>query len=423
MTLQRSFLLDVTRALATSWTGRKPTGIDRVCDAYLRHYRARANAVIQHRGVVKVLTARHSDALFTLLEERTQHFRWKLAQLGLKVAMDSAKPEHYDGKIYLNVGHTDFDLPGHWQWVRASGLTSYYMVHDLIPIKRPDLTRPHAVRRHSARIVQALHKADGIITNSHSTLVDLRNFAAAQEMSIPPAMPAHLGVDHVAGVLRSPLASGNHFVCLSTIEPRKNHLLLLRVWRKLIERLEQENVPKLVLIGQWGRQAEHVRTLLHSDCNLSRHVLVLDDCGDAEMLRWLESAQAVLLPSIAEGYGLPLAEAMALKIPVIASDLPCYREIGDSIPLLVPATDDEAWETAITRFLNDRAEAERQRRLLSNHQPRSWDGHFRLVEGWIADLPKLAVTDANTKALQRRVPGSAAFAAARHTLHEKAPGR
>ena len=63
----RAVLLDVTRLVSRSWTARQSSGIDRVCYAYLKHFRPRALAVVQHRGVVRVFDARRSERLFDLL--------------------------------------------------------------------------------------------------------------------------------------------------------------------------------------------------------------------------------------------------------------------------------------------------------------------------------------------------------------------
>jgi glycosyltransferase involved in cell wall biosynthesis len=383
MTVQRPVLLDVTRLFALAWAGKRPTGIDRVCLAYLRHYRHRAQAVLQHRGVFWVLSETRSDSLFALLAEPGDDRRWQLNRMAASILLDSAQSANLAGKVYLNVGHTDFDLPSHWQWIQSSGVRSFYMVHDLIPINHPDFTTPHAVRRHLGRVNHAMRNADGVITNSKSTLAELRDFAATHDLHLPPILPAPLGTDHLAGLTPSQGKPDHHFVYVSTIEPRKNHLLLLRVWQSLIANSEREP-PKLILIGQWGMHSEPVRQILRSDPRLSQYVTVLDNCADADMVAWISSSKAVLLPSTAEGYGLPLAEAMAMKVPVIATDLPCFREIGDAIPMLVAANEAAAWEAAITAFLRKDDEADRQRALLSRHQPRRWRDHFRQVDDWIA---------------------------------------
>ena len=398
MKSDRPFLLDVTRSLARAWTGRTPTGIDRVCNAYLQHYRLQAHAVIQHRGIFRVLTQGQSDALFALISTPGPDFRLHLIKLMATVLLSSALRNHIAGKYYLNVGHTDFDLPGHWRWIKWSNLRPFYMIHDLIPINHPNLTNAHAIRRHTARVEQALDKADGIIANSQSTVEDLRQFSAIRHLGMPPVVAAHLGVDDLANAMHRPVNAGGYFVSLGSIEKRKNHLLLLRVWQKLIVEYG-ENVPHLVIIGHWNKNENMVRDFLSSNRELARHVAVLNACEDAEMFDVIRSARAVLLPSMAEGYGLALAEAMALGVPVIASDLSSFREISDVIPLLIRSDDDLAWEAAIKEFLRTDAESHRQRTLLSGHQPRRWEKHFTQVDDWIADLA------ADRFAKHRSVPG------------------
>jgi glycosyltransferase involved in cell wall biosynthesis len=399
MTSVRPLLLDVTRPISRAWSGRMPTGIDRVCDAYIGHYRGRAHAVVQHRGVHRVLNEKHSDALFDLLGTRDKDFRMLLLLLAPAILLSGLKPKYYAGKVYLNVGHTDFDLPSHWRWIKRSKLKAFYMLHDLIPVKHPNLTQPHAVRRQLLRVAYALKEADGIITNSQSTLYDLTKFANTRSINMPAVVVAHLGVDHIARETNSKFEPGEHFVCLSTIETRKNHLLLLRIWQTLIA---AGGAPSLIFIGQWGQGSEAVQNMLRNDPNLSSYVTVLSDCGDEETFDWVSTAKAALLPSMAEGYGLPLAEAMALGVPVIASDLPCFREIGDSIPLLLGATDEAAWEAAVTDFIRNKQGATRQRFLLKSYQPKRWHDHFQRVDQLIAGVSFNSVEASNASTLRPR---------------------
>lgn len=382
MMSDRPFLLDVTRLIATGWTGRRSTGIDRVCDAYLAHYGERSHAVIQHRGIVRVLHEELSDALFGLLADRRAGFRARLTRMMPAILAGNSAGVHCAGKVYLNTGHTDFDLVSHHRWIRRLDLKAVYLVHDLIPIEGAGYCTPSAVRRHTGRVVNALSDAAGIIVNSQATAESLRLFAKARALPLPPVVAAHLGIDRFADVRQ---IRGGHFVCVGTIEPRKNHLMLLRVWQRLIAS-RAEDTPRLVLIGQWGRQSAPVRELLRSDQCLARHVTVLDRCPDEEMARWIRSARAVVLPTLAEGFGLPLAEAMAVGAPVLASDLPCFREIGQGIPLLLRPADETAWLEGISAFLDDDGEARRQKRLLVHYQPPRWEEHFSIVGNWIRQV-------------------------------------
>ena len=92
------------------------------------------------------------------------------------------------------------------------------------------------------------------------------------------------------------------------------------------------------------------------------------------------------MPSCAEGYGLPVAEALRLGAPVIASDLPVFGEIAGAIPTLLPAHDATAWESAVMDFLGPSAERARQQAAMHGWRAPDWAGHFMQVERWLAHL-------------------------------------
>ena len=129
---ERYVLLDVTRAFARRWSGANPTGIDRVCDAYVQRYRGDALAVLQHRGIIRVLGKRQSDQLFDLLHPDRHYSRCSMLRVLALALFKPAATAEYAGKIYVNPGHTDFDLGRHWAWVQSRGLRTLYLIHDLV---------------------------------------------------------------------------------------------------------------------------------------------------------------------------------------------------------------------------------------------------------------------------------------------------
>lgn len=412
MTARRPYLLDVTRLVALGWTGGRPTGIDRVCDAYLQHYRSRAYAVIQHRGVYRTLDARETDGLFGVLANRGPGFRSRFLARVPGILRSSPAALHGGGQIYLNVGHTEFDLPSHRDWVEQCGLRAVYLIHDLIPIERTDICTPHATRRHHGRVVNALAAAAGIIANSSATADNLRRFARDNRLRLPPVIAAHLGVQPLAEAPDQAAVSKPYFISVGTIEPRKNHMTLLRVWQKLIAQ-KGEDAPQLVLIGQWGKNGDAVRTLLAQDAGLARHVTVLNTCDDKTMAAWVQGARALLLPTLAEGFGLPLIEAMALGIPVVASDIESFREIGERIPLLLDPVDDTAWGHAVQALSHDSVERRRQLALLPRYRAPSWTSHFHIVDDWLARTVSLS-----DKGRHGLIPAPLEFPAMiRHPVH------
>jgi glycosyltransferase involved in cell wall biosynthesis len=269
--------------------------------------------------------------------------------------------------------------------VRQAGVRPIYFVHDLIPLTHPQFCRAGEAERHARRMRTVLSTGAGVIGNSQATLDDLARFAADERLPRPPAVPAWLGTTPI----RHAAVAGPDrptFVALGTIEARKNHLLLLEIWSRLAARLGAK-APRLLVIGQRGWEADEVFRILDGEEGLRGHVVELNHCSDEELARHLASARALLFPSKAEGYGLPLVEAMSLGVPVIASDLPVFREIGQGIPLLLNPDDDAAWEAAILDFAQPKSAArDEQLQQLESFRAPTWGDHFRAVEEWLARI-------------------------------------
>jgi len=155
---------------------------------------------------------------------------------------------------------------------------------------------------------------------------------------------------------------------------------------KLVEKLG-EKAPRLLIIGQRGWEAEDVFGILDGEAALRGHVVEINRASDLEIASRLESSRALLFPSNAEGYGLPLVEALALGVPVIASDLPVFREIGQGVPLLLDPADESGWEAAILDYARpESAGRAAQLARMKTFQPPNWPAHFRAVDEWLQTL-------------------------------------
>ena len=377
-------LLDVTRLIWRRWRGRKPTGIDRVCLAYLQHFASSAQAVIQHDRFRRIIDRRPSRALFAMLENPGPSFKldlvlWSLRNLG-------RWSNEGRGRYYLNIGHTGLDSPGFGKWVHEAQVKPVYFVHDLIPITHPGYCRRGEDEKHRQRMRTVLTTASGVIGNSQATLDELATFARSEGLPVPAGIAAWLGTDPFPQTSPRSAPAKPTFVTVGTIEARKNHQLLLDVWSRLIERLG-DDAPRLLIIGQRGWEAGPVFDRLDRDAKLRGHVLEMNKCSDAELAAHMSAARALLFPSFAEGYGLPMMEALGLGIPVIASDLPVFREIGGAIPEFINPVDEVSWEAAILDYTKTGSEdrEEQLRRIRSFRLP-TWSDHFQAVERWLASL-------------------------------------
>lgn len=236
------------------------------------------------------------------------------------------------------------------------------------------------------RMRSVLRQGAAVIANSADSVQALGAFARDEGLPMPPTLIAPLGVEAHASALELTPREPPTFVMLGTIEGRKNHALILRVWRRLIARLG-EQTPRLVIIGQRGWQADDIFRQLDDDATLRPYVRELGRCDDAELQRWLGSARALLFPSFVEGQGLPLIEALTAGVPVIASDLAVFRETAGAIPDYLDPQDEAAWEAAVMDYAAQLSDA-RQRQLerMRDFTPPSWEAHFRTVERWLERL-------------------------------------
>jgi glycosyltransferase involved in cell wall biosynthesis len=387
--IEAPYLFDVTRLVSRSWTRRQSTGLDRVSYAYMERFGPRAHAVVQNKGVSRILS--HADSLrfFDMLSEPDKKFREQMIRFACGALMNGKAHGPCDDAIYLNVSHTEFDLRSHTDWINQCRLRPVYLIHDLIPILHPEFCRPHAVRRHRGRVRNALKTASGIILNSEATAHDLTRFAAAENLPQPAIRAIPIAGANLSATADPVATAEPYFVCVGTIEPRKNHRFLLSLWQELSARLGKA-VPRLIVIGQWGHGSAEVRQMLKGSPQLQSCVTVLSHCPDTEMAGWMNGAAALLMPTLAEGFGLPLVEALQMGTPVIASDLPIFREMGQGIPSLINPDDRAAWIRSVERFAANGPDRFEQITALLSYRAPSWDEHFQDLEQWLESLPPRA---------------------------------
>ena len=383
----RPLLLDVSRRIWRRWAGLLPTGIDRVCLAYLARYRAEAQAVVHGRGVRRILGEAASDHLFDTLAGNGPAVRKDLVRLLPRLLLPSPASRAGRKRVYLNVGHTGLQEHRLIDWTREADVRPIYLIHDLIPITHPEYCRQGEAVRHAGRIRNILSSASGVIANSRATLESLAEFAASERLPMPRAVVALLGAEQWRG---SPSAAEVQperptFVMLGTIEARKNHLLLLQVWSQLARQLGSRT-PRLLIIGQRGWECEQAVDLLERCQPIQGHVLELGRCSDSELETHLRTARALLFPSLVEGFGLPLIEALGLGTPVIASDLPVFREISPEIPTYIDPLDGPKWAQAVLAYAEDGSVVREEQLIrLANYRQLSWDDHFAIINGWLLE--------------------------------------
>jgi glycosyltransferase involved in cell wall biosynthesis len=381
--------LDVTRLLHRLTRGRRPTGVDRVCLAYVRHFHHRAQAMVIWGGVALGLSPSASGAIFDLLAgwedgERTISLGSTLGVL-LKWPLRPVPA----GSWVLNMGHSGLDQRSYRGWLRRKNIRLLVMVHDLIPITHPQFCQAGAAKRHARRMGLILGQAEGIVSNSRHTAQMLDDHARQAGAAVPPVAVIPLGAKKYRNACADApgAAAGPYFVMVGTLEPRKNHAFVLHLWQRMLDEWSAADIPHLLVIGQIGWMCGGVVHQLRTDERLKQVVHLITDCDDARLGHYVRHAQAMLFPSHAEGYGLPLLEAMDLGVPVLASPLPAFHEMAGMVPDYLDLGDEDAWLEAILDYAQPasvRREAQ-LRRLRGFSAPR-WADHFTEFENFVSRL-------------------------------------
>ena len=387
-------ILDLSRLLSRA-LHPTPTGIDRVEMAYARELLRRAPDRLHFAAVHPVAGYGRlpREAVLAFLDETERlwagleshdKFGLRLAAARKLLALrprPAAKDDAPVARIYLQASPNNLhkpDLIG--RILKREQAHFVCLVHDLIPIQFPEYARPGGADQHRQRMDTLGFHAAALIANSGATRDILAAYLAGSGAA-PPIHVAHLGTAMVEGGRKGAPIDIPYFVCVGTIEPRKNHLLLLNLWRRMAERRgEGETIPKLVLVGRRGWENENVLDMLDRCPALSGHVIEASRMPDGDVEDLIAGARALLLPSFAEGYGMPVAEALAMGVPVLCSDLSAHREVGGSAPEYLDPLDGPAWLAAIDDYASENSVRRRlQQQRMRRWRAPNWEDHLEIV--------------------------------------------
>lgn len=247
---------------------------------------------------------------------------------------------------------------------RAKGTRLGIVQYDFIPHTHPELVPKKLPTTFRFWMRNALERADFVAAISESVAVEARNELRLAHRDPDGDRPLvrsfRLGADvkpqSKAEPPRPELAAFvqaggvGTYLTVGTIEPRKNQTILLdafeRIWREAPE-------ARLLVAGFVGWKGDEVIERLKAHPRYGSHLLHFGDLSDAELLYAYRHARALVFPSRAEGYGLPIVEALAHRMRVFASDIPPHREVGGSHCVYFPPQDPAALAEQVIRFERD----------------------------------------------------------------------
>jgi glycosyltransferase involved in cell wall biosynthesis len=237
--------------------------------------------------------------------------------------------------LLLDAGWNRLDAyPPALDWFRSQGGRVVACIYDVFPLAYPMLYTPVLVADFQAWIALLLAKSDSAVAISRSTAESFEAIAKLMQVRVHPDFRLgwwRLGADFTeragepTAAVRGIAGRGPFFLSVGTVEMRKGYPVALAAFEQLWAEGVEAN---FVIVGRPGWNAAAFEELLRRHPEKGRRLFWLDDAEDADLQFLYRETRAVILPTFAEGFGLPLVEAAQFGAPVIASDIDVFHEIG-----------------------------------------------------------------------------------------------
>lgn len=349
---QRQLLVDISVIINQD----ARTGIQRVVRALLLQLLEHPPAGWQVRPVI----ASHSHG-YRYSPESLSNSNGKLPE-NLNANAVSVK----EGDIFLGLDLAAHLLPKHKtelaQWKQA-GVSIHIIVYDLLPVLHPYWFNRRTTRNFRRWLRTISIFADSIVCISETVKQEL-DVWLARHYSLPrgtiPISIIPLGADINASLpsrglpenfdtLMAGISKMQTILMVGTIEPRKGHRQVLNAFERLWQQGRDIN---LVIVGKPGWKTAELQEALRTHAQSQKHLYWLDNASDELLELLYTECTGVLVASYAEGFGLPLIEAIHYNKPVLARDIPVFREIGGNIVTFFSTTNSESLSKRIENWLN-----------------------------------------------------------------------
>ncbi|GLQ35505.1 hypothetical protein GCM10007939_17880 [Amylibacter marinus] len=373
-----NLILDITRFVSRFTMGHD-TGIDRVMRAavldaldrcenpYFVYRSKRVHFLFDRHGMQRLLRMSETNqwqrarGIDRLRFKRTKLFRRILTSMRDLALMQARLAEiitnlrgQFDGPFtYFNPSHSNLSDSTMSDLKAGKCDRVMVMIHDVIPIDFPEFCNPEVSQRFDRMLGNVAKYADQIICNSEYTeacvqrVIRVKNPRSVCETSVHYLVHTVPDLDSVMALHINDRPS---FLCLGTIEPRKNIQMLLNIWENYGKTLPTADIPNLLLVGKRGWETQEFFHSLDNHPMRGQHIFEYNNFSDQQVASALKASKALLFPSYVEGFGLPAIEALACGRDVICSDIPVFQEILPRSGEFIPATAQNRWAETILRY-------------------------------------------------------------------------
>lgn len=263
--------------------------------------------------------------------------------------------------------------------LRQNGVRVTVFIHDLIQITNPEFVEPAATTVFRRSFVDVLYVCSYVLTNSRFVADEVNRYLRDRMNFQIPVTPVPLATEFGSQELDITavhqdyleLATQEYVLCVGTIEVRKNHLYLIKLWERLIANGGQ--APNLVFVGKWGWEIAALQKHLSGSDYLGGRLYIYNAISDNDLAFLYQNCLFTIYPSFAEGWGLPVGESLWYGKPCITSKVTAMPEVGGSLCKYLDPCDLEDGYRVVADVLADRpALASWTARVRSEFKPKTW---------------------------------------------------
>lgn len=286
-------------------------------------------------------------------------------------------------------GDVFFDLDAAWMCrvkrsyllpiLKKQGVRIVVHIYDIISVTHPQYCLERGVYNFMDYIGAHLQYADDIIVNAQATVDELERLTATLKVELPVCHVVPLGADfgenrvvrdeQVSQKLRRIVNDRPYILMVGTIEPRKNHKLILNAYKEGLKDLGYN----IVFAGYMGWNMEDLETELKTHPDYDRRIFHLTGQDDQAITYLYQHARFLAFCSYTEGFGLPLIEGIMRGTPVVATDIPVSREVAGDYCVWFPQDDVKALCDIVQYYHENEDEYIKRKEMLKGFQCTTWE--------------------------------------------------
>ena len=285
------------------------------------------------------------------------------------------------GDILLSVG-LDWDYPFTTEFMRLRRAESVKIVrccYDLIPVLYPQYCVADVAAHFTRYFLDVADSCDRVLCISKQSESDLNDLLFRTGGRPVNTRVFTLGDNVVEGRAESignevrDIVAAPFILYVSTIERRKNHQVLYQAYHQLCKEGKKGLLPKLIFVGMRGWGVDELLKDIELDPAVKDTIVLCNHVNDAELQLLYQQSVCCVFPSLYEGWGLPVAEALALGKIVLSSDRGSLKEVGGDLVTYIDPWHSGAWAEEIERIVSDHDYRTRlSERVSSSYVPRQW---------------------------------------------------